>query len=88
MSRTSIALLVSMLIVAATFLGCGDSDETTTVTEPAVTRTAEPTTTTSTGTTTTGEDTTTTTGGTTTTTGEDVSGNCDEAEHANDPECQ
>jgi hypothetical protein len=83
-----------MLIVAATFLGCGDSsDETTTVTEPAVTRTAEPTTTTTTGTTTTttGDGTTTTTTGdgtTTTTTGEDVSGNCDEAEHANDPECR
>lgn len=83
MSRTPSALLVSILIITAAFLGCGgNSDETTTVTKPAVTTTAEPTTTTSSTTS------TTSTGTATTTTGEDVPGNCDEAEHADDPECQ
>jgi hypothetical protein len=80
--RTIVGLAAAVLAILLP--ACGDDEgETTTVTETATPTTTEPTTTTGTGTTTTtGE---TTTGGTTT--GEDVSGNCDEAEHADDPEC-
>ena len=73
---------------------CGD-DEGSDDAAPAITVT-ESTTTDETESTTTGDTTSTTTGETTTgetTTqesggAEDVSGNCDEAEHADDPECQ
>ena len=68
---------------AAGLIACGDDDPvTTTVTEqatsPTTTGSATSTTSTTTGSTTTGS---------TTTESEDVSGHCDEAEHADDPEC-
>jgi len=68
---------------AAGLIACGDDDPvTTTVTEqatsPTTTGSATSTTSTTTGSTTTGS---------TTTESEDVSGRCDEAEHADDPEC-
>jgi hypothetical protein len=95
----ALAALVLALPLAAP--GCGDEDDSEDA-APAVTVT-ESTTTDQTGSTTTGSTTSTTSTTTdeTTTTGEtttdddgteaehgDVSGNCDEAEHADDPECQ
>ena len=68
---------------AAGLIACGDDDPvTTTVTEQATSPTTTGSTT-STTSTTTGSTTT----GSTTTESEDVSGHCDEAEHADDPEC-
>jgi len=78
------AVLAAVLGVgAAGLIACGDDDPvTTTVTEqatsPTTTGSATSTTSTTTGSTTTGS---------TTTESEDVSGRCDEAEHADDPEC-
>ena len=67
---------------AAGLIACGDDDPvTTTVTEQATSPTTGSTT--STTSTTTGS----TTAGSTTTESEDVSGHCDEAEHADDREC-
>ena len=86
--RRNASLLTFLVLTALgavfAFAACGDDESETTVTEPAVTTTVEPETTTEDTTTSTTTDDTTTS----TTTGEDVSGNCDEAEHANDPECQ
>jgi hypothetical protein len=94
---TRVAIVFAAAVLGAGTAGlvaCGeDEQETTTVTEQATTpatsattgdTTRETTTGATTGTTTTGD---TTTGDTTTTEVEDVSGNCDEAEHADDPEC-
>jgi len=97
-TATRVAIVFAAAVLGAGTAGlvaCGeDEQETTTVTEQATTpatsattgdtTTRETTTGTTTGTTTTGD---TTTGDTTTTEAEDVSGNCDEAEHADDPEC-
>ena len=77
----SAILLLAGVAAASTFTGIAPSSETPTLSIPdAVT----------TGGTTTNDDTTTgetTTVGTTTQTGPDISGPCDEAEHANDPRC-
>ncbi|MCD6014618.1 MAG: hypothetical protein K0R88_702 [Solirubrobacterales bacterium] len=74
-TATRVAIVFAVGVLGAGTAGlvaCGeDEQETTTVTERATTPT--------TGDTTTGE--------ATTTEAEDVSGNCDEAEHADDPEC-
>jgi hypothetical protein len=98
-TATRVAIVFAAGVLGAGTAGlvaCGeDEQETTTVTEQATTPTTSTTTgdtttrdtttgDTTTGTTTTGD---TTTGETTTTEAEDVSGNCDEAEHADDPEC-
>ena len=99
LKRLSIALAALALGAgAAGLVACGDDESTTTVTEtePAATppppdQTGPATTTPSEPSERTTEDTTTsstTTTSTSTKAGEDVSGNCDEAEHADDPECQ
>jgi hypothetical protein len=89
--RSRLIAGLTAVAVAGGVTACGDDDEpatveavttTTTTTVPATTTTAATTSSTTTEATTTTEPTTTTTE-----TGEDVSGNCDEAEHADDPEC-
>ena len=68
---------------AAGLIACGDDDPVT----PTVTEQATSPTTTGSATSTTSTTTGSTTTGSTTTESEDVSGRCDEAEHADDPEC-
>ena len=85
-STTLIAAVLAATVLgvgAAGLIACGDDDSvTTTVTEQAT----SPTTTGSTTSTTSTTPGSTTTGSTTTES-EDVSGRCDEAEHADDPRC-
>ena len=96
---TKAAIIISAILVFAGVaaasslpgLGIGESDSPT-IDTPTLATTTDGTTTgaTTTGATTTGATTTnrtTTTGTTTTTGGVDISGPCDEAEHANDPRC-
>ena len=88
---TVAAVLAALVGFPSGLVACGDGDETTTVTETAPATTTESSTSTSSTTSTTTDSTSTTTDstttGSTTTESEDVSGNCDEAEHADDPEC-
>jgi hypothetical protein len=89
--RLRLTIALTALVAATSLAACGDGDETTTVTTSAPaasTTTSTPSTsTTSTTSSTTTTSTESTTTGSTTTESEDVSGNCDEAEHAEDPEC-
>ena len=87
--RRRIAIVgAALALVSAGFAACGDEDTTTTVTEQATTpTTTESSTTSTTSSSTTSTDDSTSTTESTTTESEDVSGNCDEAEHADDPEC-
>ena len=81
LTRARITIVLAAAVLGAGTAGliaCGEDEQATTT----VTEQAAPPTTSSTSSTT--DDTTT---GETTTTGGDVSGNCDEAEHADDPEC-
>ena len=73
--RTKLAIVLTALAATGSLVACGDGDETTTVTTSAPA--AETTTSTP----------STSTTSSTTTESEDTSGNCDEAEHAEDPEC-
>jgi hypothetical protein len=80
---------VALAFVVLSLAACGDEETTTTttVTAPATAPSTTDSTTSSTTSTTSTTGTESTTTGTTTTESEDVSGNCDEAEHADDPEC-
>ena len=80
--------ILAALAIALPLTACGGDDDTTVTVTTGGAETST-TSTTSTGSTTssTTSTTSTTTSSTEDETGEDVSGNCDEAEHASDPEC-